>query len=129
MWWAVGSMLLWGISGAYASVATRGGTALGAWCGATLIEAVVVLPLLMEAKASFSWSTVVVGVTGGLAYGLFFVALGRPHVPAAAVVAITALYPIVTALIAWLLLGQSLSWRQWFGVATAVVACWLISSN
>lgn len=42
---------------------------------------------------------------------------------------LTAVYPLVTILLAWVLLHESLTWRQVIGMALAAVAVWLIADG
>lgn len=82
-----------------------------------------------ESRASssgivYSFLTGVCGALGGLAY---FFALRQAPVAVAA--PLTALYPVITLLLAFLLLNESISTRQWLGVALAVAAIWLIAES
>lgn len=124
--WAIVSTALWGAAGMLSSTASKTGTVWGVWAGVTLCEALVVLPVVRQVPASASWAMVGVGVMGALAYGAFFMALRDPATPVAPVVAITAMYPLVTAVMALLLLNEHLSFQQWAGVVLAVAAGVLI---
>jgi len=72
--------------------------------------------------------TVLLGLTGILAYNLFFLgALAR--LPASRTSLIIALNPIVTIAVASLLLGERLSARRWLGVAVALAGVWIVVSR
>lgn len=66
----------------------------------------------------------------GAAYGIgclfYFIAASKGKI--ITVVTLTALYPIVTILLAYLLLKESISVKQWLGVVLAMVAIVLMSS-
>ena len=72
--------------------------------------------------------TVLLGLTGILAYNLFFLgALAR--LPASRTSLIIALNPIVTIAAASLLLGERMNARRWFGVAVALAGVWIVVSR
>ncbi|MCW5982225.1 MAG: DMT family transporter [Bryobacteraceae bacterium] len=67
-----------------------------------------------------------VGLTNALGSWFLFAALER-GAQASIAIPLTALYPLVTALLAVLLLGERLSGRQWVGLVLAVIAGLLLS--
>jgi transporter family protein len=67
-----------------------------------------------------------VGITNGLGSWALFSALER-GAKASVAVPLTALYPLVTLLLAIAFLGESLTPRQWLGVACAIAAAALLS--
>jgi drug/metabolite transporter (DMT)-like permease len=72
--------------------------------------------------------TVLLGLTGILAYNLFFLgALAR--LPASRTSLIIALNPIVTISAASLLLGERMNARRWFGVVVALAGVWIVVSR
>lgn len=72
--------------------------------------------------------TALLGLTGILAYNLFFLgALAR--LPASRTSLIIALNPIVTISVASLLLGERMSTRRWVGVAVALAGVWIVVSR
>jgi len=112
--------------------------AVPAAVGALLRYVVAVVALLAAAK----WlegglprltrrqvlGTVLLGLTGILAYNLFFLgALAR--LPASRTSLIIALNPIVTIAAASLLLGERMNARRWFGVAVALAGVWIVVSR
>jgi len=112
--------------------------AVPAAVGALLRYVVAVVALLAAAK----WlegglprltrrqvlGTVLLGLTGILAYNLFFLgALAR--LPASRTSLIIALNPVVTISAASLLLGERMNARRWFGVAVALAGVWIVVSR
>jgi bacterial/archaeal transporter family protein len=67
-----------------------------------------------------------VGLTNALGSWFLFAALEK-GAKASVAIPLTALYPLVTALLAVALLGEQLSGRQWLGLALAIVAGALLS--
>jgi transporter family protein len=115
------SSLAWGFWGYYSHQASRTHAAMGLWVTSVLIEGLIVLPFTLRVRPVWSWSILGVAVFGVVGYGIFFLALkvGRNPAP---LVAITALYPVVTLVLEYLLQGASVSPRQLVGIALAVVA-------
>jgi drug/metabolite transporter (DMT)-like permease len=69
--------------------------------------------------------TMALGATGILAYNLlFFYALAQ--LPAGRTSLIVALNPVVTLLLAMLLLGDKLSPVRWLGIALALIGVWIV---
>jgi len=62
-----------------------------------------------------------------MAFGLLFFFKAMAGGAAAAVVPVTALYPLVTVILSWTLLRESLTLRHLAGVALALAAVWLLS--
>ena len=59
--------------------------------------------------------------------GLYFYFAAAKHGSIAVVSALTAMYPVVTTLLAVLFLGERLSWNQMLGIALAIIATGLLS--
>jgi transporter family protein len=68
---------------------------------------------------------ILTGVFGGI--GLYFYFAAARHGPIAVVAALTALYPVVTVLLAILLLHERLNWIQALGVVLALIAGGLLA--
>ena len=68
---------------------------------------------------------VLTGIFGGI--GLYFYFAAAKHGSIAVVSALTAMYPVVTTLLAVLFLGERLSWNQMLGIALAIIATGLLS--
>jgi transporter family protein len=118
----------WGFWGFFSAQAAHRGTALGVTAAALVIETLVFVPAFPQIAQSASWWLLGVGLSGAVAYAALFYAF-RAGGPAGTTVAVTALYPVVTAIAAWVLAGQTLTWRQWLGVGLAVVAVALIATG
>ncbi|HZB88351.1 MAG TPA: DMT family transporter [Terracidiphilus sp.] len=67
------------------------------------------------------------GILGGLGNIAFFVALGKGG-EASIVAPVTALFPMVTVLLAVVFLRERLRWTQWTGLALAFAAIYLLSA-
>ena len=67
-----------------------------------------------------------VGLTNALGSWFLFAALEK-GAKASVAIPLTALYPLITALLAVALLGERLAGRQWVGLALAIVAGVLLS--
>jgi transporter family protein len=67
-----------------------------------------------------------VGLTNALGSWFLFAALEK-GAKASVAIPLTALYPLVTAVLAVLLLGERLAGRQWVGLALAIAAGVLLS--
>lgn len=94
---------------------------------------VLVIGLITLSIANFKPSTDVKGlsyaVLTGLAYGVgclfYFVAASKGKI--VTVVTLTALYPLVTIVLAYLLLKEAVSVKQWLGICLALVSILLMS--
>lgn len=129
LFWALLATVGWGLWGWFSGHAAGRGTVLGVTAAAVVVEALMFLPAYPQIARSGSWWVVGAGVAGAVAYGALFMALREPEAPPGAVIALTALYPILTAMLAWLADGQTLSWQQWAGVGLAGVSVVLISGG
>lgn len=95
---------------------------------------VAIIGLLMMSFVNFKPATDVKGFTyallTGLAYGIgclfYFIAASKGKI--ITVVTLTALYPLITILLAFLLLKEVVNLKQWIGIALAFVAIILMSS-
>ena len=68
---------------------------------------------------------VLTGIFGGI--GLYFYFAAARHGSIAVVSALTAMYPVVTTLLAVVFLDERLSWNQVAGIALAIIAAGLLS--
>ncbi|MEW5892110.1 MAG: EamA family transporter [Pseudomonadota bacterium] len=97
--------------------------ALGAFSVALVVLATLNFRPQLDARAvPLALLTGVLGMTGGIAY-LYAISRG----PAMLVSVLTALYPLLTVVLAWLFMGESVSVRQWLGIALALVAMALLA--
>ena len=70
------------------------------------------------------------GLLTGIAYGIgclfYFIAADRGKI--VTIVTLTALYPLITILLSYLLLNETISWKQGGGICFALIAIYLMSS-
>ncbi len=125
---AAGSALAWGAWGYLSARAGHSSGAVALWLGVVLIEGLVALPTIAVVRPYFGLLAVAAGVVGVGGYLLYFLALRvAPLASAAPLVAVTALYPVVTLAIGLIVDGRAPSWRQLLGMLLAVVAVALIA--
>jgi bacterial/archaeal transporter family protein len=128
---AIAAMVLWGIVGILQKLGSNrlGADALLLWVTAGYI---VMLPVVLWrsgswAAAADAWLLgVVAGSVNGLGTWLLFRSLER-GAKASVAVPLTALYPVVTVVLAFVFLAERLSLREWLGVALAVCGGALLS--
>lgn len=69
------------------------------------------------------------GLLTGLAYGIgclfYFIAVGKGKV--ITVVTLTALYPLVTILLSYFLLHETINIKQWIGIILALIAIYFLA--
>lgn len=82
------------------------------------------LPLKMDATG-IGWA-LVTGVLGTL--GTLFLYLTLRAAPASIVIPLSALYPVVTVLLAYIFLQEEISPTRLLGVACALAAVWLLTT-
>jgi transporter family protein len=125
------AMGLWGLWGFFSKVASRQLPPQVVYLVAILGHLVVIAYLLAGPGLAIPWRPwdLAVALMAGIcmAFGLlcFFWALSQGT--AIVVVPLTALYPMITVLLCWLLLRESVSPRQLLGVGLAMLAVWLMS--
>ena len=129
--YAVVAIVLWGIVGLLQKLGTNNVSAgeLMVWL---MIGFAVLLPFLLLATdfRGLSLRTILIGLAGGLANGLGSWELFRcleKGAKASVAIPLTALYPLVTAVMAILLLKERLTAVEWIGVALALIAGGLLS--
>jgi transporter family protein len=128
---SLASLGLWGLWGVLSKVATQ---RLGPQV-AYLLGIFGYLPvlgiLLYETQGKVPWqpwgwaAALAAGMSTGFALFFFFRALH--HGAASVVVPLTSLYPLVTVLLSWLFLKESLNPKQLIGLVFAMAAVWLLS--
>ena len=127
------------------SVTLFAGSAGGGWAASTLImRAVSVATLVAVAVASLRWrqerSMFIDGIRGmpwakvcasGVldVLGNFAFALALARVPLLPVAILSGMYPLATAALAWLLIGERLTSRQRWGGGAAVVGAALMAAS
>lgn len=129
---AMGTFLFWGLYGFFPKITIRYISPLSTIFYEALIGipvAIVVLAVLKfrpefhPTGVLLASLTGVLGILGALSF-LFAVRRGQVGL----VSAFTALYPALTILLAMLLLGERLEFRQWVGVGLAILAMLLVAA-
>lgn len=135
--WSLATIVLWGMWGLVSKVASAGMDAamnqLLYTAGlAPLLLFVMILVRRRESghprtgRVSGGVWAFLTGILGGIGNIAFFLALARGG-KASVVAPVTALFPMVTVLLALAVLGERLSRRQWAGLGLAFVAIYLLS--
>ena len=125
------ALILWGVWSFLGKVATQSLPAAAVYLLTISGHLVVVAFILVEGLGPVAWQpwAVAAALGSGLAMAValvfFFKALS--HGPALVVVPLTALYPAVTVILAWLFLKEALTLRHLVGLALALAAVWLLS--
>ncbi len=97
--------------------------AVGAFMVALVVLATLNFRPQLDARAvPLALLTGVLGMSGGIAY---MVAISRG--PAILVSVLTALYPLLTVVLAWAFMGETVSLRQWAGIVLALIAMALLA--
>ncbi|EKD72447.1 MAG: hypothetical protein ACD_45C00675G0011 [uncultured bacterium] len=80
-------------------------------------------------KPAMDTKGLIYGILTGAAYGVgclfYFIAASKGKIMT--VVTLTALYPLITILLAYLLLKETISLKQWLGIGLALVSILLMS--
>lgn len=97
--------------------------ALGAFFVALVVLATLNFRPQLDARAvPLALLTGVLGMSGGIAY-MYAISRG----PAMLVSVLTALYPLLTVILAWAFMGETVSLRQWAGIVLALLAMALLA--
>ncbi|MGA8573903.1 MAG: EamA family transporter [Desulfobaccales bacterium] len=122
---------LWGLWGFFCKVATLELPPVAAYLLSIAGHLAVIGYLAGTGSLAIPWQAagVAAGLGAGLcmAFGLLFFFKAMAGGTAAAVVPVTALYPLVTVILSWTLLHESVTLRHVAGVALALTAVWLLS--
>jgi transporter family protein len=121
---AVAALVLWGIVGVLQKLGSNrvGADSLLIWVTAGYV---LMLPLILWRSESWILSPpaillgIVAGCVNGLGTWLLFRSLEH-GAKASVAVPLTALYPVVTVILAFIFLSERLSPREWLGVLLAV---------
>lgn len=85
---------------------------------------------VMDFKLTTNIKGLSYGLLTGIAYGIgclfYFIAADRGKI--VTVVTLTALYPLVTILLSYLLLHEAVTWKQLSGIGFALLAIYLMST-
>jgi transporter family protein len=133
--WSVATIVLWGVWGLVSKVASDG---VDAYTN-QLLYTVGLAPLLVfvgwtvwrqrdrrEGRGKGIFWAFLTGILGGVGNLAFFQALVKGG-KASVVAPVTALFPMVTVLLALIVLRERLGKRQWAGLGLAFVAIYLLS--
>jgi transporter family protein len=125
------ALVLWGLWGVFSKIAA---TQLPSWA-IFLVEICVYLLVggfiwaLLRTPVTWTFpgaaAAVAAGLSGGFALFFFLKALSTG--PAAVVVPLTSLYPVITVLLGITFLQEDLSLRHLLGILMASAAVWLLS--
>jgi transporter family protein len=126
--WALLAAASWGVWGYVAARARSEANAVQLVALVVTVEAVLLAPVLPSARRGLSWTIVGAAVAGVVAYAAFFQAFKRGG-RAGAIVAVSALYPAITLLLAFMFDGRRPSAREVVGVLLAVAAVVVLSES
>lgn len=132
LFYALIALVFWGITGITQKLATNAiSTELSfLWFAYAMVAiALVILPLVhldWHLRAKVFWLAVIGGALNGLGAMTSFAALERGG-KASIVIPLCYLYPLVTILLAIILLHESLSRSQVLGISIAIIAAILLS--
>ncbi len=133
VFFAVLALLLWGVWGFTARLAAEsiGWREMTVLASIGSVSSMIVFALLTRPNLSYPLDAFmlafIVGVLGFMGAPIFYAALER-H-PSAIVIVVTSLYPVVTIILSTLILKEALTTRQVIGIALAIAALVLISSE
>jgi bacterial/archaeal transporter family protein len=128
---AIAALVLWGIVGILQKLGSNrlGANALLLW---VTVGYIVMLPVVLWRSGSWAVAAdtwllgIVAGSVNGLGTWLLFRSLEH-GAKASVAVPLTALYPVVTVVLAFVFLDERLSLREWLGVGLAVCGGVLLS--
>jgi transporter family protein len=129
--YSLAALILWGAWGFLSKAATRELPPAAVYLLSISGHLAVIGYLGLSTGLTVPWHPWGVGVALAagvcMAFGLFCFFQALAHGAAAVVVPLTALYPVVTVVLSWGLLQESLTPRQLAGIALALLAVWLLS--
>jgi bacterial/archaeal transporter family protein len=125
------AVLCWGVVGLLQKLGTNriSSRSLLIWL---IVGFALLLPVLWSGNSlsGLSWQVIMVGLLGGAANGFgswaLFESLEK-GAKASVAVPLTALYPLVTIILARTFLAETLTLRQWIGIALALAGGALLS--
>jgi bacterial/archaeal transporter family protein len=128
------TILMWGLWGFFGKLALERKMAPASiFLAEVLISAVCAVPVMVvlwrrqDALAGSSSLNIFGLLSGaGLAFGLLFYYFALEKSQAAIVVPLTAVYPVVTVLLSYIVLRERLSFSQWLGVFMVVAGAFLL---
>ncbi len=123
--------VLWGVWGFFQKMATNHMPPRTVYIVSALGAVVVVLALLVTNKNPFSFSAggmlfaVIAGLCSAIGGLLFLLALSKGA--SAVVITFTALYPVVTVILSFSLLRESITLKQGMGIVLALLSMVLLA--
>jgi bacterial/archaeal transporter family protein len=131
LWYALLALFLWGLWGVFSKIAA---TSLPSWA-IFLVELVVYLAVggviwgWLRTPITWTFHGVAAAAAAGFCGGfaLFFFLKALASGPAAVVVPLTSLYPVITVALGVTFLKESLTLRHLAGIILAAGAVWLLS--
>jgi transporter family protein len=138
LFWSVATIVLWGVWGLASKIASDG---VDAYTNQLLYTVGLAPPILFvgwsvwrhrqtdkrEGRGRGVFWAFLTGILGGVGNLAFFQALVTGG-KASVVAPVTALFPMVTVLLALIVLRERLGRQQWVGLGLAFVAIYLLSS-
>lgn len=129
--YALGALALWGLWGFFPKLATRTLDPRSATVFSSLGVVIVGFFLLWSLgfKPNYTHSgfafAFLTGFTGSLGSYFFFKAVSRG--PVASIICMTALYPVISLVLALVFIKEPVTLKQWAGVLLAIVSMTLVS--
>ena len=128
---AVGALLLWGAWGLFQKLATNEMPLKNVYLTGILAAVTAGLAMLLTGgvprgfTASGTLFAFLAGITSALAVLLFLIAVSRGN--ASVVITLTALYPLVTIILSFIVLHEEIGVRQSIGIALALLSMVLLA--
>ena len=124
------SLITWGLWGVVLKFAYQGSDWLQTYFASALSSFILSISVFLGSKGSLTPGkplvfALIAGIFGGAGYIFFVKALESGK--ASVVIPLTALYPAITAVIAFLILGEHIKPTQAIGILLALVAAVLLS--
>lgn len=130
--YAVISLFLWGLWGVFSKIANLYLPSWVIFVTEALVYVVVGSLVWSLQRFALPWSlpglaaALAAGLCGG--GGLFFFLKALANGPAAVVVPLTSLYPLITVVVGVTFLAETLTLRHLLGILAASLAVWLLSN-
>ncbi len=131
LFYALLTLVLWGLWGVFSKIASNHLPGYVIYLVEVSVYLVVGGLIWVQMHVPFAWNypglaaAVAAGLSGGFA--LFFFLKALSFGPAAVIVPLTSLYPVITVLLGITFLQESLTLRHLMGIILAVAAVWLLS--
>ena len=131
LFYALSTLILWGLWGVFSKVASSHLPVSVVYLVEVAVYLVVGGLIWAQGRIPFEWNYVgltaaaAAGLSGGMALFFFLKALSSG--PAAVIVPLTSLYPVITVILGVTFLQESLTLRHLVGIILAVAAVWLLA--